>query len=74
MSEIINLRRRRKAKARAEAQTQAKHNRATFGMSKSQRESIEKKKAAAVRFIDGHKRETSPPGLIGSARDDEKSN
>jgi hypothetical protein len=59
MSEIVNLRRRRKAKAREDAAKAAEQNRATFGLSKAERQKQQSEKTAAVRFLDGHRRERS---------------
>ena len=62
MSEIVNLRRRRKARAREDAAKAAEQNRVTFGLSKAERQKQQAEKTAAVRFLDGHKRERSGGG------------
>jgi hypothetical protein len=62
MSEIVNLRRRRKARAREDAAKAAEQNRVTFGLSKAERQKQQGEKAAAIRFLDGHKRERSGGG------------
>jgi hypothetical protein len=62
MSEIVNLRRRRKARAREDAAKAAEQNRVTFGLSKAERQKQKGEKAAAIRFLDGHKREHSVGG------------
>jgi hypothetical protein len=54
-AEIINLRRARKAKARAEGQTSAAENRAKHGVSKAEREKVERTKSQERSRLEAHR-------------------
>lgn len=57
MAYTVNLRRFRKQKARAEKQQAAEQNRALHGRSKAERQRDRSEKAAALAFIEGHRRD-----------------
>jgi hypothetical protein len=57
-AEIINLRRARKEKARGEREKQAERNRASFGLSKGEKERARAEGKLAERKIESHRRES----------------
>jgi hypothetical protein len=57
LGEIVNLRRARKRKARDAQVATAEAKRAVHGRTKAEREAEEARRAAAVRALDGHRRE-----------------
>lgn len=56
-AEIVNLRRARKGKARAEKDREAEANRVAFGRTKAEKLTTKAEREAAVRKLDGHKRD-----------------
>jgi Domain of unknown function (DUF4169) len=57
MTEIVNLKNARKQKARAEAEAKASQNRAAFGRTKTDKKSAKAETEAAIKRIEGHKRD-----------------
>lgn len=57
MAEIVNLRMARKRKQRADAQSVAEENRLLHGRSKAEKRIAEAEQEAAVRHVDGHRRD-----------------
>jgi hypothetical protein len=60
MAEIVNLRRARKARARVEAEKDAAANRASFGLSKTEKKIARSMRSLEAQKLDGHRRERSP--------------
>lgn len=57
MADLVNLRQFRKQKARADKEQAAEQNRARHGRSKQDKQRDRAEKAAALAFIDGHRRD-----------------
>ena len=57
MTDIVNLRRVRKAKARDEAAAKADANRIAHGRTKAEKKQTKAEREAALRKLDGHKRD-----------------
>lgn len=60
MAEIVNLRMARKRKARDEREREADRNRIVHGRSKAERQRLEAEQGRAERFVEGHRRQSSP--------------
>ena len=58
MAEIVNLKRARKAKARVASAAEAEANRLAHGRAKAEKSQTKAEKDAALRKLDGHKRNT----------------
>jgi hypothetical protein len=56
MTDIVNLKRVRKAKARDEAAAKAEANRIAHGRTKTEKKQTKAEREAALRKLDGHKR------------------
>ena len=57
MAEVVNLRKFRKRKERGEKEAEAQVNRASFGLTKSEKELNKAKLALERKMLDKHKRE-----------------
>ncbi|MGC4023849.1 MAG: DUF4169 family protein [Mesorhizobium sp.] len=57
MAEIVNLRMVRKRKQRADAQSVAEANRLLHGRSKTEKRVSDAEREAAIRHLDGHRRD-----------------
>lgn len=58
MAEIVNLRKARKQVRRAAERREANENAARHGLTKGERRRLEAERAAGVRHLDQHRRET----------------
>lgn len=57
MAEIVNLRMARKRKQRADALSVAEENRSLHGRSNAEKRATRAEREAAVRHLDGHRRD-----------------
>lgn len=62
MADLVNLNRFRKEKARAGKAAKAEENRVRFGRTKAEKLAAKREAEIAEERLDGHRRETEPPG------------
>ncbi|AMW34018.1 DUF4169 family protein [Haematospirillum jordaniae] len=72
MSELINLRKARKQKQRADKDKESKANRTLHGQARAVRDSVRAATERHNRYLDGHLRETPPPGDLAKETQDKE--